>query len=200
MTQDDSKLLVGTAATRYRSCTMRAQYLAQDRVDIAEAVKALSRNMSKPREGHVAEAKRLGRYLKGRDDLVQTFPVHRGSRSTLQVSCHVDSDWAGELVTRRSTSGAVVQINGHLVRHSSGLQTETAFSSAEAEYYAITKGACLSLGIQAYLRDLGESCELVIYTDSSSAKSLTERRGLGRMRHLCTSYPWVQVRLCVCHF
>ena len=92
---------------------------------------------------------------------------------------HADSDWAGELVTRRSTSGAVVQINGHLVRRSFGLQTETALSSAEAEFYTITKGACLALGIQSYLRDLGESCEVVILTDSGSAKSLTERRGLG---------------------
>ena len=115
MMQEDSKLLVGTEATRYRSCTMRAQYMAQYRVDIAEAVNALRRNMSTPRDGHVAEAKRLGRYLKGRDDLVQTLPVHRGSRTTLQVSCHVDSDWAGELVTRRSTSGAVVQIDGLIV-------------------------------------------------------------------------------------
>ena len=62
---ESSPLLEGAMATAYRSGTMRAAYLGQDRVDIAETVKRLSRAMAHPREGHLAQLKRLARYLKG---------------------------------------------------------------------------------------------------------------------------------------
>ena len=44
---------------------MRCAYLAQDRVDISEALKCLARTMSKPRAGHMTKLKRVARYLKG---------------------------------------------------------------------------------------------------------------------------------------
>ena len=45
------------------SLVMLLAYVAQDRVDIAEAVKCLTRHMKEPRSGHMQEIKRLGRYL-----------------------------------------------------------------------------------------------------------------------------------------
>ena len=59
-----SPTLCQSGARTYRSATMRAAYLSQERVDINEAVKALSRAMANPREGHLAQVKRLARYLK----------------------------------------------------------------------------------------------------------------------------------------
>ena len=86
-----------------------------------------------------------------------------------------------------------------MLRCSATLQSVTALSSAEAEYYAISKGAAYSLGTQSYLRDLGRFENVEIHTDSSSAKSFAARRGLGRLRHVQTRYLWVQERLACKH-
>ena len=48
---------------RYRSMTMRAAYLAQDRADIQYAAKELARCMPAPTELDWRSLKRLGRYL-----------------------------------------------------------------------------------------------------------------------------------------
>ena len=59
-----SPLLSKEDAGRFRSLCMRAAYLAQDRMDIAEATKTLARNMASPNEASWRLLKRLGRYLK----------------------------------------------------------------------------------------------------------------------------------------
>jgi hypothetical protein len=62
----DAKPLDADKASKYRSVTMRAAYLAQDRPDIAEAAKSLAQGMSKPTEEHWSDLKRLGRYIAAR--------------------------------------------------------------------------------------------------------------------------------------
>ena len=124
---------------------MKLAYVAQDRVDIAEAVKCLTRHMKEPRSGHMQELKRLRRYLVKNRRCVLTY-TRQTSDATLQV--HVDSDWAGDLLGRKSTTGVIVRRGKHLLRHMSCLQTLFALSSGEADYYALIRGACTSLGIQ----------------------------------------------------
>ena len=77
----------------YRNLVTKLAYVAQDIVDIAEAVKCLTRHMKEPRSGHMQELKRLGRYLVKNRRCVLTY-ARQTSDATLQV--HVDSDWAGE--------------------------------------------------------------------------------------------------------
>ena len=83
---------------------MKLAYVAQDRGDIAEAVKCLTRHMKEPRSGHMQELKRLGRYLVKNKRCVLTY-ARQVSDETLQV--HVDSDWAGDLLGRKSTTGVI---------------------------------------------------------------------------------------------
>eukprot|EP00971_Amphidinium_carterae_P319485 6349462-Amphidinium_carterae.1 len=160
-------------ATLYRSGTMRCAYLAQDRVDISETVKCLSRAMSCPSEGHFAQLKRLARYLKGSPRCALEYPAQS---ATVSLMLHVDSDWAGDPITRRSTTGMVARMGEHLLRHTSTVQSVIGLSSAEAEFYAITRGACVGLGIQSVLADWAWHVPLEIYTDSSSAKAIALRR------------------------
>ena len=90
----------------------------------------------------------------------------------------------------------IIQRGKHLLRHGSTLQSTTALSSAEAEYYALTKGAAYALGIQSMFRDWGLELGLaVVWSDSSSGLSFASRRGLGRMRHIETRYLWLQDRV-----
>ena len=52
------------------------------------------------------------------------------SDATLQV--HVDSDWAGNFLGRKSTTGVTVKRGEHQLRHMSCLQTLVALPSGEA--------------------------------------------------------------------
>ena len=147
----------------YRSLVMKLAYVAQDRVDIAEAVKCLTRHMKEPRSGHM---------------------------QTLQV--HLDSDWAGDLLGRKSTTGVIVRRGKHLLRHTSCLRTLVALSSGEAEYYALIRGACTSLGIQSHYQGWMTDVPIQIDSDSSAARSVARRRGIGgRLRHLQTRHLWL---------
>ena len=92
----------------------------------------------------------------------------------------------------------IVQGN-HLIRHSSTLQTTIGLSSAEAEYYAMTKGAAYALGIQSLLKDWLLDIEIELYSDSSSAIAFSKRRGLGKNRHIATRYLWLQERIALKH-
>ena len=87
------------------------------------------------------ELKRLGRYLVKNRRCVLTY-ARQTSDATLQVQ--VDSDWAGDVLGRKSTTGVSVRRGEHSMRHMSCLQALVALSSGEAEYYALVRGACTS--------------------------------------------------------
>jgi len=94
----------------------------------------------------------------------------------------------------------VVRRGEHLLKHSSTLQSTVGLSSAEAEYYALTKGACHALGLEAQLADWRlDAGTLQVYSDSSSARAFSARRGLGKMRHIQTRYLWLQERVALGH-
>ena len=112
------------------------------------------------------------------------------SEGTLQV--HVDSDRASDLLGRRSTTGVIVRRCKHMLRHMSCSQTLVALSSGEAEDCALIRGACTSLGIQSHYQDW----MIEIYSDSSAARSVARRRGIGgRLTHLQTRHSWLQCRI-----
>ena len=97
----------------------RGNYLAQDRCDIQYAGKELSREMQSPTKGHVRALKRLGRYLIGKTKYVVVF---RRQGKKVALHTHVDTDHAGCLKTRKSTSGGVLKLGKHnkdLESHSS---------------------------------------------------------------------------------
>ena len=70
-----------------------------------------------------------------------------------------------------------------------------ALSSGEAEYYAALKGASAALGFQSMLVDLRMRGSITLYTDSSAARGIIHRAGLGKLRHLETGYLWLQAAM-----
>ena len=195
---ENSSILEGEQATLFRSGTMRCAYLAQDRADISEAIKCLARGMSKPRTGHMTQLKRVARHFKGVPRKTQQYLAQEKSKAHLEV--HVDSDWAGDTVTRRSTTGAIVRHGQHLLRHSSTVQNVIGLSSAESEYYALTKGGCSGFGLQSLFADWNLELQLSLHTDSSSAKAIASRRVTGKStRHMQTRMLWLQERVAAKH-
>ena len=173
---------------------MRLSYLGQDRVDIQEATKALAQKMSDPNEFDLSQLKRTARYLKRYPRAVLVYPQQS---MPWKVDGWVDSDHAGDIVTRKSTSGSVGMFGTHLIKSSSTVQDPIGLSSGEAEYYAAVKGGSFLLGFKSLLEDLGITVKLnlIVKTDSSAAKGMLTRRGLGKQRHISTRYLWIQDRV-----
>ena len=71
---------------------------------IAAAVGALSQYMSKPSKDHWVGVKRVLRYLKGTLKYGLKFSAQE---EKLELFGYSDADWAGDVDTRRSTSGCV---------------------------------------------------------------------------------------------
>ena len=67
-----------------------------------------------------------------------------------------------------------------------------ALSSAEAELYAMVSASAEALAAIAYARDLGMVLQGEVYTDSSAALGISQRAGIGKVRHLRTQGLWVQ--------
>ena len=51
------------------------------------------------------------------------------------------------------------------------------------------------LGYQGLLRDMGIEATLEVHCDSSAARGIAKRRGLGKMRHIELQSLWVQEKL-----
>ena len=150
-------------ATRYRAIVARLNYLALDRPDRDFAVKEAAKKTSAPCAPDLQLRKRICRYLKGAPRAVQAF-VWQNEPSEL-VTC-VDSDWAGDRGSRKSTSGGMVFRGHHLLKSWRTNQQVIALSSGEAELYAMTKGAAQTLGTVSMARDMGEELRAVVYSDS----------------------------------
>eukprot|EP00253_Pinus_taeda_P009996 PITA_09996 len=80
------------------------------RPEIAHAVGALSRIMSKPRKEHWTTVKWVFRYLRGTSDYGLCYQGRLGLDKMLDIHGFVDADWARDLDQRRSTSGYVFNL------------------------------------------------------------------------------------------
>ena len=101
----EGELLEAGEATRYRALVVRLNYLDMDRANIQYAVKEAAKRMSAPREPDFKLLKRLGRYLKGAPRVLQLFAWQE---EPSELTAYVDSDWAGDKVSRKSTSGGML--------------------------------------------------------------------------------------------
>ena len=103
-----------------------------------------------------------------------------------------DSDWAGCPRTRKSTTGGLVLRGAHVLKHWSTTQVSIALSSGEAELVSLVRGACEGLGVRSLEEDLGARPRIAVFTDASAVMGMTQRTGVGRVRHLDTRLLWIQ--------
>ena len=188
----DDELLEPEAASEYRRLTARANYLAQDRLDIRYTVKELTRWMSKPRNRDKKRLIRLAKYLIGKERYVMRFDYQKGYNG---INVWTDTDYAGCRETRKSTSGGLVLLGSHLIKGWSSTQKVIALSSGEAEYYGLVKGASEGMGTRSIMEDLGSTVQVKIHEDSTPAKGIANRTGLGKVRHIEVSQLWVQEKV-----
>ena len=111
---------------------------------------------------------------------------------SIDLLLDVDSDWAGDKRARKSTLCIVARHGVNVIKTQVNAMKGIAMSSGEAEYGAIVKGSCQGLGIQSMAADWGIKASVKVRSDSSAAIGISNRLGLGTMRHLSVRHLWVQ--------
>ena len=189
----DGNVVKLSAAGKAEYCTTVGlmQYISNDRYDIKFAVKELKRDAAEPTEVNQRMAKRLVRYLRA---VPRYITVFRWAPRAGALIVTVDADHAGDEQTRKSTSSGLVELNGHVLADWSTTQATISLSSGESEFIAIIKGITTGLFVRKLLTELGWTItELVVRSDSSAARGMLSRLGVGRRcKHLETKSLFAQ--------
>lgn len=162
------------------------------RPDIAFAVGALSRFMSAPTIDHWRIAKGVLRYLSNTIDTCLTFTK---AKAGFKAFC--DSDFAGNIDSRKSTTGFVFTLNGGAISWRSKLQATVACSTVEAEYIAASTAVKEALWLRLLLNDLGMSIVTVnIFSDNQGAiKIAKDPIASVRSKHIDVAYHFIRERI-----
>ncbi|XP_040369594.1 secreted RxLR effector protein 161-like [Rosa chinensis] len=114
------------SATLYKQIVGSLMYLTTTRPDIMFAVSMVSRYMEKPMEDHLVAVKRILRYLK-------------------------DTDYAGDMDDRKSTSGFVFMMGSGTISWSAKKQQIVTLSTTEAEFVAAASSSCQAIWLRRML-------------------------------------------------
>ena len=153
------------------------------RPGIAFAVSRLSWFMSSYDESHWKAAKEVLRYLKG----TANVGISYSPENQIVITGYTDSDYAGDKVERKSTSGYLLTLNESPITWCSQKQGCVALSSTEAEYVALASGAKEAVWIRHSMRE--QEDPTVIHVDNQSCIRLALNPEFHRRsKHIDTKY------------
>ncbi|KAJ4740894.1 Transposon Ty1-H Gag-Pol polyprotein [Rhynchospora pubera] len=179
--------------SKYRSIVGSLRYLLHTRPDLAYSVGIVSRFMESPTTEHMNAVKHILRYIKGTSGLGCSYG--KGSEEELKLIGYSDSDLAGDLDDRKSTTGVAFFLGNNLISWVSRKQKVVALSSCEAEYIAATTAACLGVWLQFLLTDLlqRKTGTVKLYIDNKSAISLCKNPVYhDRTKHIDTRFHYIR--------
>ena len=128
--------------------------------------------------------------------MFKSEPVTKG------INAYSDSDWAGCIDTRHSTTGIIIMANDSPIGWKSKRQSIVALSSAEAEYIAISTTArelCWYRRLawevlnQRPIRNDSRLPTVPFHVDNTAAISIALHRGFtARTKHIDTKYHFIR--------
>ena len=108
------------------------------------------------------------------------------------VRGYVDSDWAGDTDTRRSTAGYVFTVLGGPLSWTARLEKPVAQSSCVAELIALNECAKEAIWERKLLRAFGISCDepMILFEDNQGCIAIANnQKGMSsRTKHVATRY------------
>lgn len=162
------------------------------RPEIYYAVRRLARFALDPKEQHEAAALRVLRYSKG----TARWGLRFGGKQELAGFC--DANCAGDVASRRSTSGYAFLMNGAVVLWSSKLQPTVALSTTDAEYIAAAAAAQNGIWLKLLMLKEGEGDRQVqMKSDSKSViHFMQDLGGTAPSKHIDVAHNFVPDRVC----
>jgi hypothetical protein len=160
------------------------------RPDISYSVGVLARFSKSPTFRACKAVLRLLIYLRGTADRGICY-----SGDDLKIFAYSDADWAGDLDSRRSTTGYVVYAAGGPISWQSKLQSTIAVSTMEAEYMAAFGAIQELIWTKGVLSELGFDYvdSMILNMDSQSAMALAKNpTHHKRSKHIDIKYHWLR--------
>ncbi|KAI5345722.1 hypothetical protein L3X38_013599 [Prunus dulcis] len=147
-------------------------FMYQEKPDIVHTVSVVSRFMNDPSNHHFAAVKRILRYVQG----TKGYGIKYTQEKESILVGFTDSDWAGAIDDRRSTSGHVFFLGSRVISWSSKKQSTMALSTAAVEYILATSTACEAVWIRRILADLRQeqNTPTNLYCDNMSTIVMTK--------------------------
>ena len=220
--QDAKDLLPEYQAARFNQMVGLLLYSTNDRPDCQHALKLLTSKMSAPGIADYKAAVHLICYLQQRWDIGGLLFKGKPGRSLLDptarweketsdgddgpvqpdlIEVFSDADWATDKYSRKSTSGAVIAVNGSCEFWFSRGQKSISASSCESEFLAcvsaLQEGAFLQRvwdhlegnefnehGVSDMELLHSKRSKLLVRCDSALARALAMKTGLGKAKHV----------------
>ncbi|XP_045831624.1 secreted RxLR effector protein 161-like [Trifolium pratense] len=167
-------------------------YLLATRPDLAYSVCLVARFMDRPTEMHVVAIKRIMRYLKG---TLTDGIMYNHFTEEMELVGWSDSDYAGDLDDRKSTSGYVFMLGSGAISWSSKKQPIVTLYTTEAEYVAASHCACQCIWLKSVLKHLkiGQGNTTMIYCGNSSSIKLSKNPIMhGRCKHIDVRFHFLR--------
>jgi hypothetical protein len=136
-------------------------------------------------------AKHVMRYLKGTIDCGLSYDGDHD----FTLSGYTDSDWAGSVADRKSTSRCCFSLGSTMISWQSRKQSSIALSIVEAEYIAASSASCEAIWLRKLLTDLFdlEMEAISIRCDNQSCIKLTENPVFhDRSKHIEIHYHYIR--------
>ena len=109
----------------------------------------------------------------------------------LKLQDYVDADFAGDINSRKSTTGFVFTLGGIAISCASNLQKIVTLSTTEAEYVAATEARNEMIWLHGFLNELGKKQEMsILHSNSQSAIFLAKNSAFhSKSKHIQTKIP-----------
>ena len=201
--QDHTGELSPDLAKKFRTCVGILLYLASGLPHAQHVVRHLATYSTAPTQKSLVVLKHLVSYLACHEDVcislkwrgrnAGVFHQYATEPGETVLEVFTDSDWASDKTSRRSVSCATMFVGGCLLFSSSRTQKLVSLSSAEAEVYSCSSGASDAIMLSRLLAWMtGFKVTIHLHTDSSGARGILQRQGVGRVRHLSCRILWLQ--------
>lgn len=181
------------ASVPYRQLVGALLHLSNTtRPDIAFATSYLSRFIQNPNRDHWNAAKHVLRYLK---KTIKSGISYTRSSSAFSVHGYTDSDFAGDRIDRKSTSGHVFLTGGGAVAWRSKKQKVVAQSTVEAEYIATSFAVREALWLQRLAMDLCPTVKggILLYSDNQGSIALGKNDVTNeRSKHIDVKFHFIK--------
>jgi hypothetical protein len=168
----------------YREAVGSLIYLAvTSRPDISYAVNQVAQHSENPNRSHWTAVKRIISYLKGTTQLGIQFD----GRYNKAITGFTDADYAGDLDTRRSTTGFVFLLNSGPVSWSSRRQPCISLSTTEAEFVAASETVKEAILLKLLLTEIdnnGDKPIPILCDNDSTIKLVKNNQFHQRTKHI----------------
>lgn len=164
------------------------------RPDIMYAVANVSKFLTNPSQEHWQAVKIILRYIRNTLDVGIEY---RKTEETRLIG-YSDSDYAGDVTTRKSTSGIVFTLAGGAISWASKRQSVVAMSTTEAEYIAASDATKEAIWLRRLLNDIGfgQKGSTILNVDNQGAIKLIHNPELHkRTKHIDVRYHFIREKV-----